>query len=75
MGIQLSSKLKWENATLWSQTMISAIRRWIARRAVYRRTYRDLYSMSDRELYDLGITRGDIEGLAYEATYGEKKNG
>lgn len=55
--------------------MISTIRSWIARRAVYRQTYRELSSMSDRELYDLGITRGDIEGLAYEATYGEKKNG
>lgn len=55
--------------------MILALRNWIARRAVYRQTYRELSSMSDRDLYDLGITRGDIEGLAYEATYGETKNG
>jgi uncharacterized protein YjiS (DUF1127 family) len=50
--------------------MISAFITWWNRRAIYRQTFNELSSMSDRELYDLGFTRGDIHGIAHEATYG-----
>jgi uncharacterized protein YjiS (DUF1127 family) len=51
--------------------MISAFINWLNKKAIYRRTFRDLSIMTDRELYDLGFTRGDIHSIAYEATYGE----
>ena len=40
-----------------------------AKYAVYRETLRELQSLSDRELNDLGITRGEIRGIAYQAAY------
>lgn len=43
------------------------------RHAVYRATYNELAKLSDRELYDLGIDRSQIEDAAREATYGEEK--
>jgi uncharacterized protein YjiS (DUF1127 family) len=51
--------------------MISKLILWFHRRSVYNQTFKELASMSDRDLYDLGITRGDISTLAYEATYGK----
>jgi len=36
------------------------LRRWSA----YRQTVRELSALGDRELHDLGITRGDIQPLA-----------
>lgn len=38
------------------------LRRW----ASYRKTIRELSALDDRELNDLGITRGDIQPLARE---------
>ncbi|GLQ18348.1 DUF1127 domain-containing protein [Maritalea porphyrae] len=38
------------------------LRRW----ASYRQTVRELSALDDRELHDLGITRGDIQPLARE---------
>lgn len=40
-----------------------------AQYAVYRETLRELEALSDRELIDLGITRGEIRGIAYQAAY------
>lgn len=43
-----------------------------ARRAqytVYRTTLRELESLSERELEDLGIHRGSIRAIAYQAAY------
>lgn len=37
----------------------------------YRETYKSLDRLSDRDLRDIGITRGDIHHIAYEASYGE----
>lgn len=37
----------------------------------YRETYKTLDQLSDRDLRDIGITRGDIHHIAYEASYGE----
>ncbi len=36
----------------------------------YRRTVRELSSLSDRALSDLGLSRSMIKGLAREAAYG-----
>ncbi|MCE8005819.1 DUF1127 domain-containing protein [Aestuariivita sp.] len=36
-------------------------------RAVYNRTFTELSAMSDRELVDIGLSRGDIEQIAQEA--------
>lgn len=35
-------------------------------RRAYRETYKALDSLTDRELLDIGITRGDIHDVAYE---------
>lgn len=55
--------------------MISMIRNWVARRVVYNRTYRELWSMTDRELCDLGLSRDMISDLAFESAYGRTRNG
>ena len=43
----------------------------LERRAVYARTVRELNSLSDRELADLGISRLSIPQVAREAAYGK----
>lgn len=40
------------------------------RRKIARTTYAELAGLSDRELIDLGISRGDIRRLAREAAQG-----
>lgn len=49
--------------------LINAYKRY----AVYRATYNELAKLSDRELYDLGIDRSQIEEAAREATYGQEE--
>lgn len=44
-----------------------ALKRW----RVYNATYSELNSLSNKELFDLGIDRSDIKSAAYEATYGK----
>lgn len=39
----------------------------MARRAVYRRTLNELYSLSDRDLADLGIHRSQVRSIAWQA--------
>lgn len=41
-----------------------------ARRRVYNETLRELSNLSSRDLEDLGISRGMISRIAYEAAYG-----
>jgi len=36
----------------------------------YRTTLNELQTLSERELVDLGITRGDVRSIAYRAAYG-----
>jgi uncharacterized protein YjiS (DUF1127 family) len=43
----------------------------LARRAVYNQTVRELNTLTDRELADLGIARVDILSVAHEAAYGK----
>jgi uncharacterized protein YjiS (DUF1127 family) len=43
----------------------------IARRRVYDRTVRELSTLTDRELSDLGIVRSLIGAIAREAAYGK----
>lgn len=40
-----------------------------ARYRVYRRTLDELYTLSDRELNDLGLNRSMLKRVAYEAAY------
>mgnify|MGYP000550226682 CR=1 FL=1 len=53
--------------------MISKFIHWISRHQVYKNTYRELASMSNRELNDIGIGCEDIKSIAYEAAYGVNK--
>lgn len=45
------------------------IRQALAKRRVYRATFSELASLTDRELGDLGIPRSNIKRLAMEAAY------
>ena len=42
----------------------------ISRYRDYRTTLNELQTLSERELIDLGITRGDVRAIAYRAAYG-----
>ncbi len=66
----------------WPEVVLDAGREYIhqkidrlrdaqARRRVYRATYHELSTLSDRDLADLGIPRGSIRKLAMETAYGE----
>jgi len=52
--------------------MITQIKLWFARRRAYRQTYKELNSLTDHQLDDLGLGRGLINQFALEAAYGEK---
>ncbi|MNP30397.1 hypothetical protein D3C76_1234660 [compost metagenome] len=52
--------------------LIADLRDYLARRALYRQTVRELNDLSGRELADLGINRSMIRGVAYEAAWGTK---
>lgn len=43
-----------------------------ARRAVYNQTLRELNSLTERDLNDLGISRSMITRVAHEAAWGAK---
>lgn len=42
----------------------------IQKRRLYRRTLRELSALSNHDLNDLGIGRGEIRAVAYDAIYG-----
>lgn len=50
---------------------VSVVRAAIQRRRVYEQTLRELRSLSDRDLSDLGISRSVITMVAHEAAYGK----
>ena len=52
--------------------MIEQIKKFFADRALYRLTVTELNALSDRDLGDLRISRGDITNLAREAVWGNQ---
>jgi len=52
------------------QQKMDQMRKAQAKRKVYRATYHELSTLSDRDLRDLGIPRSNIRRLALEAAYG-----
>ncbi len=42
-----------------------------AKRKVYRTTYNELSTLTDRDLNDLGLSRSMIKGISLEAAYGK----
>ncbi len=42
-----------------------------AKRKVYRTTYNELSTLTDRDLNDLGLSRSMIKGVSLEAAYGK----
>ncbi len=46
--------------------LMAALRRHLAVRRTYRRTYEELLALNDRELDDIGIARHDIRRIARE---------
>jgi uncharacterized protein YjiS (DUF1127 family) len=46
---------------------IAGIKTGMARHAVYRKTYKELADLTDRDLSDIGISRADISRIATEA--------
>lgn len=38
---------------------------------IFRNTQSELHKLSDRELDDIGLSRGEIYDLAYQSAYGE----
>ena len=52
---------------VWFADFIEATQR----RQVYRTTVNELQGLSNAELADLGIGRGEIASLAHEAAYGK----
>ncbi|WP_425098609.1 DUF1127 domain-containing protein [Tropicibacter sp. S64] len=50
-------------------TLTVDIRARLARRKVFNTTYRELASLSDRELSDLGLNRTMVRRVAYQAAY------
>ncbi|SMO36960.1 DUF1127 domain-containing protein [Paracoccus laeviglucosivorans] len=53
-------------------SLMTGLRGYFARRALYRQTIRELHDLNSRELADLGISRSMIRSVAYEAAWGSK---
>ena len=51
----------------WIRRMLEIQRVQRRRRAIYHRTVRELAGLTDRELRDLGLWRGNLRGVAWEA--------
>ena len=52
--------------------MINEIVKWYARKKIYRQTYKELNSLTNHQLSDLGLSRGSIEQIALESAYGKE---
>jgi uncharacterized protein YjiS (DUF1127 family) len=52
--------------------MIAQFKTWLIRRRVYRQTYKELNSLTNHQLSDLGLNRGSIEQIAFESAYGRE---
>ena len=51
--------------------MISLLTKWYARNRNYRQVYKELNSLTNHQLDDLGLTRGCIDQVARESAYGK----
>jgi len=66
--ITLTSPAKEKVKAAWSTVVESLFVRWmryINTRAQHRETIKTLNRLNDRELKDIGITRGEINGLIF----------
>lgn len=52
-------------------SLVAGFKAAMARRRIYDQTVRELASLSDRDLADLGISRSVITQVASEAAYGK----
>jgi uncharacterized protein YjiS (DUF1127 family) len=52
--------------------MISLLTKWYARNRNYRKTYKELSSLSVHQLKDLGLSYSSIEQIARESAYGKE---
>lgn len=62
-----------QSAVTFSYSFGATLTAWSERFALYRKfnaTKRELNALSNRELADLGLTRSNINSIAYEAIYG-----
>ena len=62
-----------QSAVTFSHSFGATLTAWSERFARYRKfnaTKRELNALSNRELADLGLTRSNINSIAYEAIYG-----
>ncbi len=50
-------------------SLFAGIREQMERRKLFRQTLRELNSLSNRELNDLGLSRSMIRRIAYQAAY------
>lgn len=50
--------------------VVATVKDALHRRTVYTRTLRELQSLNDRELNDLGMSRASLRHIAHEAAYG-----
>jgi uncharacterized protein YjiS (DUF1127 family) len=55
--------------------MISLIVKWYARNRTYRKTYKELSSLTVHQLKDLGLHYSSIDQIAFEAAYGKEARG
>lgn len=54
--------------------MIKKFLNWYKARRMFKHTYRELSSLSNHELKDLGIDRSLITRIAFEAAYGDGRH-
>jgi uncharacterized protein YjiS (DUF1127 family) len=52
--------------------MISLLTKWYARNRTYRKTYKELSSLTMHQLKDLGLCSSSIEQIARESAYGKE---
>lgn len=52
--------------------MITKLKLWLAKRQMYKHTYRELSSLNNHELRDLGLDRSMLHNVAFEAAYGKE---
>ena len=65
MTTMVVNAFNWDSFASWYKNKKAA---WAKDRA-YRETVKELNQLSDKELRDIGITRGDIDSIAMETYY------